>query len=104
VFRLNRVYKRNGIYLTIEGDLKAEFVHAIESACHESLTDGAAVTVIVKNVTEIDSDGFAFLRRLVMTKAQVRAIGIYSRYILRNIKTGGVASHTKFRDEFRHDS
>lgn len=91
MFRLSRVCKRNGTYLTIEGDLKAESVHAIESACLEALTESAGVTVIVKDVTEIDADGLAFLRRLAMTKARVRATGIYSRYILRKIKTGGVA-------------
>ena len=91
MFRVNRTCRRNGIYLTIEGDLKTESVHAIESACLEALGNGAPVIVIVNNITEIDADGFALLKRLVMTKARVQAIGIYSRYILRNIKTGGVA-------------
>lgn len=90
VFRLNKTYKRSGTYLSIEGDLKSEGVGAIESACLEALADGAQVTVILRNVIEIDADGFAFLKRLVLTKARVQAIGIYAQYILRNIKTGVV--------------
>ena len=86
MFRLNCAYKRSGTFLSIEGDLKAEGVGAIESACLEALADGAPVTVILKNVTEIDADGIAFLRRLVLTKARVQAIGIYSQYILKNLK------------------
>ncbi len=90
MFRLDRAHKRSGTYLSIEGDLKSEGVGAIESACLEALAEGAPVTVILRNVTEIDADGFAFLRRLLLTKARVQAIGIYSKYILGNIKTGVV--------------
>lgn len=91
MFRLNSAHKRGGTYLSIEGDLKAEGVGAIESTCLEALADGSHVTVILRNVTEIDADGLAFLRRLVLTSARVQAIGIYSRYILKNIKTVVVA-------------
>jgi hypothetical protein len=45
--------------------------------------------VLVKNVTEIDADGYAFLQRLVATKARVRAIGIYSQYVLKHIQASG---------------
>jgi len=91
VFRLEKTCRHSGIYLTIEGELKAESVSAAESACQEALSGGEAVTLIVKHVTEIDADGYAFLKRLVMTPAQVRAVGIYSQYVLRIIKNGSAA-------------
>ncbi len=86
MFRLDRTDKPTGIYLTIEGELKSESVEAAESACLEVLSGNDRVTVVVRNVTEIDSDGYAFLKRLVRTKAHVHAIGIYSEYILRSLK------------------
>lgn len=86
MFRLERSNRRNSICLTLEGELKSESVEAAESACFEALESSPRVKVLVKNVTEIDREGYAFLKRLVMTKAQVRAIGIYSRYVLRTIK------------------
>jgi len=87
VFRLEKSNRRNSICLTLEGELKSDSVGAAESACLEALESSPRVMVLVKNVTEIDRDGYAFLKRLVMSKAQVRAMGIYSRYVLRTIKT-----------------
>jgi ABC-type transporter Mla MlaB component len=91
VFRVNRAKKHNGICLTIEGELKSESVGAAETACLEALANSETVTVVVKNVTEIDADGYAFLKRLAITRARIRAIGIFSQYVLRIIKNGGAA-------------
>jgi hypothetical protein len=91
VFRLNRANKDNGICLIIEGELKSESVEIAELACSEALTNYSHVTVLVKNVTEIDADGYAFLKRLIKTKAQVQAIGIFSEYVVKGLQTGVVA-------------
>jgi hypothetical protein len=89
VFRLEKLNRRDGTCLTIEGELKSESVGAAESACQEALSGTEAVTIIFKHVTEIDVDGYEFLKRLVVTRARVRAVGIYSQYVLRIIKNGG---------------
>lgn len=89
VFRLSRTDRHGCIRLTLEGELKSESAGAAETACLEALADGFPVTVLVKNVTEIDADGYAFLQRLVATKARVRAIGIYSQYVLKHIQASG---------------
>jgi hypothetical protein len=83
VFRLRQSENPHGILITIEGELKGEGVGILESTCLEALSKNAIVTVLIKNVTEIDAEGCSFLKRMAMTKAQMRAIGIYSRYIIR---------------------
>ncbi len=90
VLRLDKIRKRHRLYIMIEGELRSESVGTVESACLSALAGDVPVTVLVKNVTEIDADGYAFLRRLVATKATVRARGIYSQYVLKHIKLGVV--------------
>lgn len=88
MFRLDISNNRNGICLTLEGELKSESVGTAESACLEALEQSAPVTVLVKNISEIDADGYAFLKRLVKTKAKVCAIGVYSEYVIKSIQAG----------------
>jgi hypothetical protein len=102
VFRLEKASRHSGTYLTIEGELKSESVGSAESACREALADGKAVTIVVRHVTEIDADGYAFLKRLVKTRARVRAVGIYSRYVLRILKNGGATQFLQMREHDVH--
>jgi hypothetical protein len=82
VFRLRQSENPNGTSITIEGELKGEGVGIVESICREALSKNANVTVLINNITEIDAEGRSFLKRMATTKAQMRAIGIYSRYII----------------------
>lgn len=84
MFRLKQADNRNSILITIEGELKGDSARIAESACQEALSKNVRVTILIKDVTEIDADGHAFLRRMAMTKARMRASGIYSRYVVRN--------------------
>ena len=104
MFRLEKASRRSGTYLTIEGELKSESVGAAESACQEALadSDGKAVTIVVRHVTEIDADGYSFLKRLIRTRARVRAVGIYSQYVLRIIRNGGAAQFLQMREPDVH--
>ncbi len=85
MFRLSKSDRRDGVHLVIEGELKSEDVGTVESECLEALQVPKPVTVVIKNVTEIDEDGSALLKRLVKAKARVRAIGIYSQFFVKNI-------------------
>jgi anti-anti-sigma regulatory factor len=84
VFRLDSATRHNGVYLTIEGALNSESVEIIESACLKALAEHAKVTVNLNDVTEFDTDGLDFLKRIA-ARAHIRAMGIYSQYVLKNI-------------------
>jgi RecB family endonuclease NucS len=45
------------------------------------------VTVFLKDIVEIDMDGRDFLMRMSMRKARLRAVGVYSRYIVRKLRS-----------------
>ncbi len=91
MFRLNKLKRRDGILITIEGEIQSDNVGILESECLETLKTCNSVTITIKNVTEIDVEGSALLKRLAKTKARIRATGIYSQYLLRNIKSDAVA-------------
>jgi hypothetical protein len=85
MLRITRKDYRDHILVSIEGHLAGDDVETAESMCTKVLSMNTRVTVFLKGVTEIDDNGHAFLKRLVMTKARLRALGIYSRYIVRNL-------------------
>ena len=75
------------ILVTIEGWLTADFVETAESTCDEALLTDVPVTVFLNDVVEIDTDGRAFLARMLRKKAQLRAVGIYGRYMVRKLQS-----------------
>ncbi len=85
MLRLNRADNPKRILITIEGELKGESVKIAESACREALARNVQVTVFIKNVMEIDEEGHTFLKRMATANAHIRATGIYSRYVVRNV-------------------
>jgi hypothetical protein len=89
MFRLTRTDYPKHIMLVVEGQLVGENLEAIESACEEALSTKAQVTVFLKDITGIDAKGQAFLKRLATTNARLRALGIYSRYLVRRLMRGG---------------
>ena len=85
MLRITRTDHRNHILISIEGKLVGDNIEVAELTCGEALATNTPVTVFLKGVTEIDANGHAFLRRLVMARVRLRALGIYSRYIVRKL-------------------
>ena len=83
MLRLRQADNPDKILITIEGELRGDSVGAAEAACLAALSKGVRVVILINDVTEIDEEGRAFLRRMVEAKAQLRAIGIYSRYVIK---------------------
>ncbi len=90
MFRLSREESESGVRLTLEGELKSDDVEAAEAACLEALRNSSVVAVLVKNITEIDAEGLAFLKRLAKTRAQVQAVGIFSEYVVGSLRAESV--------------
>lgn len=86
MFRITRADHPRHILITMEGRLAGDYVRVAESACGEALSANIPVTVLLNNVMEIDARGRDFLRQLLMKRAGLRALGIYSRYIVRTLR------------------
>jgi hypothetical protein len=72
--------------LTIEGQLAGDYVRIAGSACGAALSTGISVTVFLKDVREIDANGRALLRQLMLKGARLRASGVYWRYVVRSLE------------------
>jgi hypothetical protein len=85
MFRITRTDYAKHILLAIEGQLIGEDLHVIERACMEAISSNGSVIILLREITEIDAQGQEFLKRLAKTKARIRALGIYSRYLVRRL-------------------
>ena len=88
MMRINRTDHPKHILLVIEGKLAGDNVEVIEAACEEALSTKVAVTVFLKNVTGMDEAGQKLLTRLAGTRIRLRALGIYSRFLVRRVLDG----------------
>jgi hypothetical protein len=86
MFRITRANRPNQILITMEGQLAGEYVGIAEKACSEALSANIPVTVFLNGVMEIDRQGHAFLRKLLMRRARLRARGIYLRYLVKSLQ------------------
>lgn len=87
MFRIIRKDHPRHILVTIEGWLTAESIETAEATCNAALLTNVPVTVFLKDIVEIDVDGRAFLVRMLMNKVRLRAVGVYSRYIVRKLQS-----------------
>jgi hypothetical protein len=86
MFRITRADHPSHTLITIEGRLAGDYVGVAESACGDALSTSIPVTVLLKDVREIDANGRAFLRQLVLKRARLRASGVYLRHIVRSLQ------------------
>ena len=86
MFRITRADHPSQILITIEGQLAGDDVGVAESACGDARSTAIPVTVILKDVREIDAIGRAFLKQLVLKRARLRASGIYLRHIVKSLQ------------------
>jgi hypothetical protein len=86
MFRIIRANHPHNILITIEGRLAGEYVGIAESACGEALSANIPVTVCLSDVMEIDAHGRAFLKRLLVRRARLRAKGVYLRHLVKSLQ------------------
>jgi hypothetical protein len=89
MFRVTRSNRSNHILITIEGQLAGDYVGIAETACGEALSADVPVTVFLSGVMEVDAQGRAFLRKLIMKHARLRARGIYLRHLVKSLQKNG---------------
>jgi ABC-type transporter Mla MlaB component len=76
----------NAITFTIDGQLVAEYIEAIETSTQEAIGGKKLVRLILRDVSHIDEHGRTLLARLAMKGVQLHASGVYSSYIVEEIR------------------
>lgn len=86
MFRIECTAGARETVITVEGRLVCEYVAAAESCCDGAFSSGRPVLVFLKDVSAIDSDGQALLSRLLARGARIRATGVYTSYLVEELK------------------
>lgn len=71
--------------ITIEGSLGRDKVRLVEGCCRESLATSEKLTIFLQGIESVDRAGKDLLQRLVSAGVELRGIGIYERYLVRQI-------------------
>lgn len=86
MFRIQQTAGATETVITVEGRLVSEYVSAAESCCDQAFSSGKPVIIFLKDVSAIDSDGRALLGRLLARGARIRATGVYTQYVVEEVK------------------
>src|SRR5271157_4066398 len=76
----------NVITLTIDGQLGGEYVESLEMSTNEALGEHKPVHLFLRNVSHIDERGRTLLAHLAAKGVQLSASGVYSSYIVDEIR------------------
>jgi len=76
----------NAITLTIDGQLVGEYVEAVETSTNEAIGEKKPVRLILRDVSHIDERGQTLLALLAAKGVQLSASGVYSSYIVEQIR------------------
>ena len=72
--------------ITVDGELTDEYVAAVAICCNQAIDQGKSVHLILRDVPYIDERGRALLCRLAAQGVRLSAAGIYSSYVVAQIR------------------
>lgn len=86
MIRVFTASESNAITLTIDGQLVGEYVEAVETSTQEAMKEKRPVRLILRDVSHIDERGRTLLALLAAKGVQLSATGVYSSYIVEEIR------------------
>src|SRR4051794_9165192 len=75
-----------GTAITVDGTLSGEGIEPVRTSCAQALSMGKRVRLHLRQVSTIDDRGRAMLRGLAAEGVELSANGIYSSYIVDEIR------------------
>jgi hypothetical protein len=85
VFRLSKTEEDGATVFTVDGQLATEYIDVVEESCSSAAARGKRVRLHLRDVSAIDEAGHSLLRRLAKSGIEIRASGIYTSYIVRDL-------------------
>ena len=76
-----------GTKITVDGPLSGDAVEQVQSCCIQALSKAIPVRLYLRDVAVIDERGRALLRDLAAKDVELKANGIYSSYIVDEIRS-----------------
>lgn len=92
MFRITRAEEPSRTILTVDGQLSAESIAAVETCCNQAGTDGKQVQLYLRDVTSVDQVGQNLLSRLAARGVDLTASGVYTSYLVHAVTCAEEAS------------
>jgi len=73
--------------ITVDGMLSGEGIEPVRNCCVQALSNGKPVRLHLRDVSAIDERGRNLLRRLAEEGVDVTANGVYSAYVVEEIRS-----------------
>jgi hypothetical protein len=90
MIRVTKSEETERTIVTLEGQLSADYIEAVEICCNQAVSKGKPIDVFLHNILTIDESGRALLTRLADKGFRLLATGIYTSYIVRAPMPAGV--------------
>ena len=85
MFRITKAEEPRRTILTIDGQLSAESIAAVETCCNQAGSSGRAVQLYLRDVTSVDQAGKELLSRLAAHGVHLSARGVYTSYLIQAV-------------------
>lgn len=86
MIRISTATEEKAITITVDGRLTAEYIEALDTCVKQAAKYCRQVHIYLRDVSTIDEQGRALLSRVAADGVQLSAAGIYSSYIVSQIK------------------
>ena len=73
------------ITITVDGELAGECVDAVETCATQAVAQRRPIRLFLRDVSNIDESGRAFLARLAAKGVRLCAAGVYCSYVVAKI-------------------
>jgi ABC-type transporter Mla MlaB component len=83
MFRITKADEPSRTTLTIDGQLSADSIAAVETCCSQAGSSGKPVQLYLRHVTSVDQAGQQLLSRLAARGIHLAASGVYTSYLVK---------------------
>jgi hypothetical protein len=96
MLRVSKSEERSRTVLIVDGRLSADYVPVVETCCDEAISTGAIVHLYLRNVSTVDGPGRELLSRLAAKGVHLRASGVYTSHLIRELTPTAETSANPF--------
>jgi len=92
MIRVTKTEERTRTVVTIDGQLSGDSITVVDICCSQAEADRKPVYLFLRDVTTVDQAGTILLRRLAGKGVHLLASGLYTSYLVQNLRAGDTAA------------
>jgi hypothetical protein len=88
MIRILTTNEATAVKITVDGQLAGDYVKEVETCIDQETKPQKTVHLFLRDVSNIDEQGCALLSRLAAKGVELSASGVYSSYLVAEIRRG----------------